>query len=324
MRIVKIVICMVICNAAFSQFVGTPYILKKIPDISLVGVTPIYADSLTPNPTNYSYILKGSIINYGTMPLLEYGFFYGKTFTSSIKIQATSMQQDTFSANLILTESSYDSSFPNYYIWAYAKNSAGLVVDSSSSSNFFQVVPTLRSTTTKKIWMDRNLGASQEALSTLDAKAKGFYYQWGRRTDGHQFYSSLTSSTLLTSPTAISNKFITTTISGNYDWLKPQNSNLWQGVNGINNPCPIGFRIPTKTEWEEEGTGLSDFKIVIGSWRQYDGTSNASYQNWTVFWASTASTASYSHAYRSGASGTGFSMNSFFRGYGFNVRCIKN
>ena len=27
-----------------------------------------------------------------------------------------------------------------------------------------------------------------------------------------------------------------------------QNDNLWQGVNGVNNLCPSGFRLPTSTE----------------------------------------------------------------------------
>ena len=27
---------------------------------------------------------------------------------------------------------------------------------------------------------------------------------------------------------------------------------LWQGVNGYNNPCPTGFRIPTSAEWQAE------------------------------------------------------------------------
>ncbi len=29
-------------------------------------------------------------------------------------------------------------------------------------------------------------------------------------------------------------------------------TNLWQGVNGINNPCPSGYRIPTEAELEAE------------------------------------------------------------------------
>lgn len=35
-------------------------------------------------------------------------------------------------------------------------------------------------------------------------------------------------------------------------WRSSKNDNLWQGVNGINNPCPAGFRLPTAAEWDEE------------------------------------------------------------------------
>ncbi|MCX8486231.1 MAG: hypothetical protein ORN53_03470, partial [Crocinitomicaceae bacterium] len=37
---------------------------------------------------------------------------------------------------------------------------------------------------TAKVWMDRNLGASQVATSSNDAASYGDLYQWGRATDG--------------------------------------------------------------------------------------------------------------------------------------------
>lgn len=39
--------------------------------------------------------------------------------------------------------------------------------------------------TTGKVWMDRNLGASQVATSSTDANSYGDLYQWGRAKDGH-------------------------------------------------------------------------------------------------------------------------------------------
>lgn len=51
--------------------------------------------------------------------------------------------------------------------------------------------------------------------------------------------------------TAGHGSFITNN-SGNYDWRSPQNNNLWQGMNGVNNPCRVGYRIPTEAEWNAE------------------------------------------------------------------------
>jgi len=50
--------------------------------------------------------------------------------------------------------------------------------------------------TTGKIWMNRNLGASQVATSSTDANTYGDLYQWGRAADGHQLRTSGTTSTL--------------------------------------------------------------------------------------------------------------------------------
>lgn len=45
---------------------------------------------------------------------------------------------------------------------------------------------------TGKIWMDRNLDATQEATSSRDVASYGYLYQWGRLSDGHQKRSSPT------------------------------------------------------------------------------------------------------------------------------------
>ena len=36
------------------------------------------------------------------------------------------------------------------------------------------------------------------------------------------------------------------------DWLIKYNNNLWQGVNGVNNPCPAGYRLPTVSDFQSE------------------------------------------------------------------------
>ncbi len=112
---------------------------------------------------------------------------------------------------------------------------------------------------TGREWMDRNLGATQVATGIMDAASYGDLYQWGRRTDGHQCRTSATTTTLSSVDQPSNGNFILTGSLPWADWRSPQNNNLWQGVNGINNPCPIGFRIPTNTEFQDERSSWSSF-----------------------------------------------------------------
>jgi len=104
---------------------------------------------------------------------------------------------------------------------------------------------------TGKIWMDRNLGASRAATSATDSAAYGYLYQWGRHSDGHQCRNAETTDEQATDPFPGHGFFIA--VDDNVlNWMSPQNSNLWQGAEGINNPCPEGFRLPTAVELDEE------------------------------------------------------------------------
>lgn len=136
---------------------------------------------------------------------------------------------------------------------------------------------------TGRIWMDRNLGASQVATSPADEKAYGDYYQWGRGADGHQLRTSAITLTLSSVDVPGNSLFVMISspeaIRDYSDWRKPQNDNLWQGVNGINNPCPVGFRVPTEKEWDDErkswlgginsdGAFASPLKLPMAGMRQ--------------------------------------------------------
>jgi hypothetical protein len=124
--------------------------------------------------------------------------------------------------------------------------------------------------------MDRNLGASRAATSSTDAEAYGDLYQWGRAADGHQKRTSGTTSTLSNSDTPGHGNFILAPNSP-YDWRSPQNNNLWQGVNGTNNPCPAGYRLPTEAELNAErlswssnnaaGAFASPLKLPVAGYR---------------------------------------------------------
>jgi hypothetical protein len=102
--------------------------------------------------------------------------------------------------------------------------------------------------------LDRNLGASQIATSITDEAAYGDLYQWGRSEDGHQLRTSSTTSVLAENSSPNHPDFILC----DSDWLQTADDNLWQGLNGVNNPCPMGYRLPTQEEFEEEsGTWAS-------------------------------------------------------------------
>jgi hypothetical protein len=183
--------------------------------------------------------------------------------------------------------------------------------------------------TTGKIWMDRNLGASQAAISSTDANAYGDLYQWGRRSDGHQCRNSTTTSTLSSLDQPTNGNFILAPNSP-YDWRSPQNSNLWQGVNGVNNPCPSGYRLPTNTEFDAErlswsantsvGAFASVLKLPLACGRLNNNGSLCSGVDGN-YWSSTVigSNSSYLKFTSSGAFTIGY-----YRAMGFSVRCIKN
>jgi len=107
-----------------------------------------------------------------------------------------------------------------------------------------------------KVWMDRNLGASRVAQSSDDSLSYGDLFQWGRFADGHQCRNSEISTTKAdTSTVSAGQAWAGKFIYGEgwpHDWLSTSDDNLWQGIDGLNNPCPSGFRLPTEFEWNAE------------------------------------------------------------------------
>ena len=184
--------------------------------------------------------------------------------------------------------------------------------------------------TTGKIWMDRNLGASQAATSSTDAAAYGDLYQWGRGNDGHQCRTSATTTTLSSSDQPGNGSFILAPNTP-YDWRSPQNANLWQGVNGTNNPCPMGYRIPTDLELEAErlswsvntsvGAFASPLKLPVAGCRDgYTGALNA-IGDYAHYYSSTINVNDSRFLNFSNSTGI---IGVLSRGYGYSIRCIKD
>jgi uncharacterized protein (TIGR02145 family) len=188
-----------------------------------------------------------------------------------------------------------------------------------------------------RCWLDRNLGAAQVAATSTDHLSYGDLFQWGRGDDGHQ-------SVTWTNSTTGTGTSTTTTLSGSdqplhgyfimgsTDWRNPRNDNLWQGASGINNPCPIGFRLPTEAEWTTEQTSwstlnsagafASPLKLPVAGYRHF--TTPASLLetgNRGYYWSSTVSTTISRLLW---FTSTSVAVSDFNRSYGGSVRCIKN
>jgi uncharacterized protein (TIGR02145 family) len=183
--------------------------------------------------------------------------------------------------------------------------------------------------TTGKIWMDRNLGATQVASSSTDAASYGDLYQWGRGTDGHQIRTSATTTTLFITGNQANGNFILPNNNNSGDWRSTPNDNLWQGVSGVNNPCPTGYRIPTETEWNAElqswsantsvGAFASPLKLPMAGRRISLGF--LSFVNsYGYYWSNTVSSTSARNLYFN--SGTA-DVNADSRANGSSVRCFK-
>lgn len=193
-------------------------------------------------------------------------------------------------------------------------------------------------------WLDRNLGASQVAIASDDEDAYGDLFQWGRLDDGHQAITwtsstdgtpdSGTTGTLSDSDDPGHDDFIYNT-SIPSDWRDPENDDLWQGVSGTNNPCPSGYRLPTKDEWEAEITswgsdddaaGAFDSSLKLPTTGNRDksdgdlgGVGSSSY-----YWSSTTEGISNdSQAFSMFISSSSANMSARYRAFGNPVRCIK-
>ncbi len=201
-----------------------------------------------------------------------------------------------------------------------------------------------------KTWLNNNLGAdyantaitssfspATQATALNDFKAYGSLFQWGRGADNHELitWTSTTAGTPVNA--ALSGQSSSTTPGSRFlynysSWYTGSNpDNLWQGVSGTNNPCPIGYRLPTETELNNEraswgsqnsaGAFASPLKLPVAGGR-YNGDGSLYYVGaLSYYWSSTVSfTFNWFLYFGSGNA----SVTTSDRANGFSVRCLKD
>lgn len=309
-----------------------------IPTLSTTAVTSI---------TTNSAISGGTITNDGGGAVTARGIVWSTSQNPTIALTTKTsdgVNTGTYTSNLTNLA-------PNttYFIRSYATNSAGTnygneISFKTQNINYAAMYPTgtvfcnnvvtavvdVTNPVTGKTWMDRNLGASQVATSSTDALAYGDAYQWGRGSDGHQCRNSATTTTRSSTDKPSHGNFIIT-LDTPHNWRNPSNDNLWKGVNGINNPCPNGYRLPTTAEWTSEinswvskksdGAFSSILKLPLTLNRYFENGDGKSF-NQGEYWASKGLTFGDVLVFYNNRDA--FIGGTIYFSMGSSVRCIKN
>ncbi len=194
-----------------------------------------------------------------------------------------------------------------------------------------------------KIWLNNNLGAhyaninhnsfnlTQQANDFQDHFAYGSLFQWGRKPDGHelvQLTDSNTGTPVNGTTTTVNDDptdslFI---IDGILDWRITQDDLLWSSVSSPNNPCPDGFRLPTKSEFDNLFNGITfESSTLKFSHSGYRSEINGSlfhhgFKGW--LWTNTT-IGSDSYVFILDAGETQQFVTPISRIRGHSVRCIK-
>lgn len=177
-------------------------------------------------------------------------------------------------------------------------------------------------------FMDRNLGA-ESATATDGAKTRGLYYQFGRKdpfVGSTEIYdingtSKSTGATIATGKVTFAKAVQTpatfyTYGSGNNDWASPNNytSKNWNDISESDgktffDPCPEGWRLPTKAEY-------SNFSTTTFTW---DATNSGRTYNGNWFPAAGYRSSDDGSMYGVGSNGHCWSASPYSENYGYNL-----
>lgn len=252
-------------------------------------------------------------------PILECGvvYSYNNNATTTNNVGKWIAATNFDGINVLTTTITNSFVFAPYYAIPYVVLSTGTYY-----GNTIQFTPNWPTVTINgKVWAAANLGATSIANSNrTDANSYGWYYQWGRGSDGHQLPSSTRITTIATTSNPGHSNFIkSTTNATKLDWLNPQDNTLWQGVNGTNNPCPNGYRLPTVLEIQTAYSQL--YFPKAGSMNNNGNT--YSIGSWGFYWSSDIGQINgpfdAGKDWETDNTGTAYS-----RAIAYPIRCIQN
>ena len=312
-------------------------------DLSISITAPQLVTKEVTDITSNTAVSGGQISNDGGADITERGVCWSTNQNPDLNDDCTSDGSGIGEFTSSLTGLNADT---EYFVRAYATNDEGTAY--GEQKNFTTKseadegdgprdteteVVDVTNPETGRVWMDRNLGASRAAESSTDEEAYGDLYQWGRAADGHQKRNSGTTNELSSSDQPGHEDFILVSNSP-YDWRKPQNNNLWQGKNGINNPCPVGYRLPSEAEWEEElqswsskdavGAFTSTLKLPLSDVRHPSNGSLGTYDPFGGYWSESVSDRGPGTMQMYFFSSSDAFIAGIARANGFSVRCTKD
>lgn len=291
-----------------------------------------------------SAVVSAITLNNGQSAVTKSGIIMGSVFPLTLSTFGA-----TITDNGNISGGTYSNTFTGLsqtqatYFVAYATTNDG----TSYGNPLLIPQQTVYNAATGKTWMAYNVGATNIPTSLTDTAGYGFLFQWGRGPDGHQYVRPTPSETT-TTPTVWPNttannggKFIIGQFSSDfYNWITKRVDALWGvsgtaptgGVNGNNNPCPTGFRVPTNAEFDSEIASWatpkngdaafnSTLKLTYCGIRSDNGTlSGAGTEGW--YWVAQGAAGVY---YFKKISGTGMTTNTTARAANaMAIRCIKH